>query len=358
VIVRTPLRFRSVVQLAGLLLGLLLQLGLSQPAAAAKRPKTDIVTFDGGNTLVCEIKQLERGKLRVSSSNAGTIDIEWEHVETIQSVFTWELELSDGDRYYGFLSVGEEDRTVVLTDLADILEFSLADVVRLTPIYKTFLGRVDGSLSLGLTYAQANNAATFNFGFDASLRSKKYLRKVSVTSSITDQDEVDRIERNVASFEFSRYLAPPWSVVTSIQGESNNELSLDLRTSLSIGARRQGIQTNSMLLNTLTGLAVNEEKYSTEESSSSSVEVVLQVAFEKFSFDTPEIDVRTSLTLLPNLTDWGRVRLEFDLRLRRELVKDFFLDLTAYESYDSNPGGAAGESSNDWGFTTSLGWSF
>ena len=180
----------------------------------------------------------------------------------------------------------------------------------------------------------------------------------NLVASNRDQDDVDRIERNVANFEFSRFLKPPWSVVTNIQGESNEELNLDLRTSLSVGARRQGIQTNSMLLNTLTGLAVNQEQYTTEEGSSSSVEVVLQVAFEKFSFDTPEIDVKTSLTLLPNLTDWGRIRLEFDLKLRRELVKDFFLDLTAYESYDSNPGGAAGSSNNDWGFTTSLGWSF
>lgn len=313
--------------------------------------------FEGGNILICEIKQLDRGKLRVKTSDAGTIDVEWEHVESVQSVFTYEVELRDGERFYGFPSKGAEPRTLVLTDLADVLTFDLQNIVGLTPIRKGFLGRVDGSLSLGFSFAQANSATNLNFDFDASLRSKKYLRKVSVSSIVSDQENVDRNERDVASFEFSRFLTPRWSAVTHVQGETNQELNLDLRSSIAGGARRQNIQTNSMLLSTLTGLAVNQERYSTEEGANESLEAVLSVEFERFSFDTPQIDFDTSFTVFPSLSEWGRVRAELDLKLRRELMKDFFLDLSAYDSYDSAPPGSA-EATNDWGFTTALGWSF
>ncbi len=341
-----------------LLLGLA-SLTLGLPASAAtSRPKTDLVTFDGGSTLLCEIKQLERGKLRVKTANAGTVDIEWQHVDSVESVFTYEVENSSGDRHYGFLSVGPEPRTVVLTDLAEVYTFELGEIVRLTPIRKTFLGRIDGSLSLGLSFAQANNATNFNFAFNASLRSRKYLRKMSASSIITDQAAVDRIERNIINFEFSRFLAPPWSVATLAQAEKNEELDLDLRASVAVGVRRQNIQTNSMLFATVTGISFNQERYSTQNESSTNVEASLGLEFEKFSFDSPQIDVDTSLTLLPSLSNWGRVRAEYDLSLRRELIRDFFLDITAYYSFDSNQAGDTGESSTDYGFTTSLGWSF
>ena len=43
--------------------------------------------------------------------------------------------------------------------------------------------------------------------------------------------------------------------------------------------------------------------------------------------------------------------------MRRELWKDLYVSVSAYESYDQDPIVADAEQ-NDWGFTTSIGWSF
>ncbi len=72
------------------------------------------------------------------------------------------------------------------------------------------------------------------------------------------------------------------------------------------------------------------------------------------SFSLPP---KVSLAVLPSLSDSGRVRVEFRSRLRREIVKDFFLSLSLYDSYDSDPP-VIGVERNDWGLTSSLGWSF
>ncbi len=64
-----------------------------------------------------------------------------------------------------------------------------------------------------------------------------------------------------------------------------------------------------------------------------------------------------NLTLYEGLNDWGRTRVEADASIRREMLKDFYVTLRAYESYDSQPA-TAGATNNDFGLTFALGWSF
>ena len=53
----------------------------------------------------------------------------------------------------------------------------------------------------------------------------------------------------------------------------------------------------------------------------------------------------------------GRYRPDASVSLRREIVSDFFFDLSFYQTYDSDPPDEAA-SSTDYGFVTSLGYSF
>ena len=76
-----------------------------------------------------------------------------------------------------------------------------------------------------------------------------------------------------------------------------------------------------------------------------------------FRYDTPELDLSTSLQIIPNLSDSGRVRSEFDIKLRWEMVEDLFWELSVYDSYDSDPVLDDAEK-NDYGIVTSLGWEF
>lgn len=74
-------------------------------------------------------------------------------------------------------------------------------------------------------------------------------------------------------------------------------------------------------------------------------------------YDTPELNLTTQLQLIPNLTDSGRLRGEFDISLRWEFIEDIFWQLRFYDSYDSDPV-VVGAEKNDYGVNTSLGWDF
>ena len=39
----------------------------------------------------------------------------------------------------------------------------------------------------------------------------------------------------------------------------------------------------------------------------------------------------------PSLTEWGRQRVQLNSSLKREIVKDFFVGLNVFDSYDSAP---------------------
>jgi hypothetical protein len=69
-----------------------------------------------------------------------------------------------------------------------------------------------------------------------------------------------------------------------------------------------------------------------------------------------EVDSDFEFFLYPGIIDSGRLRGELDARIRREIAKNLFLELSGYYSFDDQPSVGAEES--DYGINTSLGWSF
>ena len=73
---------------------------------------------------------------------------------------------------------------------------------------------------------------------------------------------------------------------------------------------------------------------------------------------TKVIDVTVTFDVIPVLTQAGRVRLEANAEGRHEFFKDFFFKATVFDSYDSKPPTGGATRKNDFGVTTSVGWSF
>jgi len=325
-------------------------------ARASYAERSDVVTLSNDDQITGEVKELRRGKLRFKTDHLGTIDIEWEHVVELVSKETFEVEVESGETYYGILDAGPEKATLSVSTAEDTWLLAMDDVVLITPIGATFLSRIDGSFDLGLTFASANTATTFNTAFQASHRTRKYLRKLDFSSIYTDQENADEIQRTVSTFELSRFIGQKWNTVAAARLESNEELGLDLRASVTAAMRRTLRQTNQSLFSAQTGLVVNEEKY-TGATSTENLEAVGSIAYEKFQFHDPETEFSISFAVLPSISNSGRVRAELESRLRRELISDFFLALSLWATHDSEPPVEDLEQT-DYGFTTSLGYSF
>jgi len=87
------------------------------------------------------------------------------------------------------------------------------------------------------------------------------------------------------------------------------------------------------------------------------VEVVAGFTWANFAYDFPNTDVKVQAIGYLGLNQWGRLRLEANASLKREIFKDFYVGVKAYESYDSEPP-TEGAEKNDWGLSLTLGYSF
>lgn len=347
-------RTRDVLRM--LLLAVLLAPGTARPA-----PKTDVIVLVNGDQFTGEIKSLEHNKLKVSTDHMGTVYVEWDKIRRVQSNQYLLLERTDGSRYYGqWVAGGAEQQLAVSRDPGRKPEpVNMNSVVRAQPIEGgRLIDRLDGYASAGMDYAKASGRGSIDLAAGVSSRTR--IRKWSLDGSMTltddgsDEDSTD--ERWNLGGLWRRFLPDRyfWEGFSSL--DRNTELDLNLRALAGGGMGRYLVQTNLAEWIVAAGLAYSHENYTGGERFDS-LEAALTTSFALFRYDFPETDINGTLTVLPSLTKSGRYRSEADLRAKYEFVDDLYFELRLYGSYDSQPPAEDTEKS-DYGFVTSLGYSF
>lgn len=331
-------------------------LGFGWSGQVRAADKTDVVFLKNGDRITCEVKALERGRLTVKTDSMGTISIEWDEVDRLASLQHLEVELETGEKYFGTLDQEPVAGKVRIVSEDGDAELEMPTVVRMVPIEESRWKRLDGSLDFGFGFTSANNSSQFTLGSEVRQRTRSFLRTGRLSSTLIDQEDGERTRRQSLDGGVLRFLANRNFVGGNLQFQKNEELGLDLRSLVAIGFGRHAVQTNTKEFSVFGGLALNQEKFEGTESSSST-EALGGFQFAMFKFDDPETDVRVNLFVYPSLSESGRVRAEFDARLRREIVKDFFFTISVYDSYDSDPP-IEGIETNDYGLNSSIGWSF
>ena len=192
---------------------------------------------------------------------------------------------------------------------------------------------------------------------DATRRGERLGLTLNVSSLLTSQEGVENTSRQVVDLQIQRYLPRRWLVAVLTQFQQNEELQLDLRSTLGAGGGRYLIQSNRTILSLPGGMSFTREKFTGPETGESNAEALAILDFQTFTFDDPETDISARLSVVPSLTQAGRVRIDFDSRVRREILKDFYFSLSFFDNYGSEPGLVDAER-NDYGFISSFGWTF
>ena len=170
-------------------------------------PKTDIIELLNGDRITCEIQKLERGKLTVKTDGLGTISIEWNDVARITSPSNFVIELESGLRYFGTLVAGDA-RTVNVATTAGVDKLDLGAVVRINPLGRSFWRRLDGSISAGFNFTQANVETQWTFSSKVTYRGRNWVSSVTGDSLLTDREDAEKQTRNNVSLIAQRLLGP------------------------------------------------------------------------------------------------------------------------------------------------------
>jgi Protein of unknown function, DUF481 len=323
-------------------------------ASTAYAAKTDIVELTNGDRITCEIKKLDRGKLTVKTDGLGTIAIEWDDIKTIASTARFDIELKDGRRTYGSLG-SAAPRMVDVVDASQKERLALGDIVRLAPVGRTLWKKLDGSISAGFSFTEANQQTQWTFDSTMSYRSRYWLTELSADSLLTSQQDADSQTRNTLTLQSARFLHPRWSALGFLEFQQNEELSLDLRSLVGMGFSRTLASSNRTLASIVGGAAFTHEQYA-GESGQDVAEAVAGASWEFFTFDGRATNLSTSAMTYYALNFDGRVRAELNASFKSDIVGDLYWSINTFESYNSRP--PAGQKSNDFGVSATMGWTF
>ena len=326
-------------------------------AGSLHAQKTDVIILINGDHITGEIKKLERGRLEYSTDDMSTLSIQWEKIVRITSNKFFQVETTSGDKYFGTIEEPTESGTMVV-QLIERYTLPMISVVKISPIKQSFWSGLDGYVDIGLSFTKARRVFNLQTAAEVRYRGRKWGFKINGTTYFERRDDVeDDIERNNASLQLERFLVHQWSIALNNEWSSNTEQDLDLRAQFGLSGIWTTVQTNSSLLRLSGGVNLNRERFNSSDTVTVSGEAVLGGDFLVFRFDSPKLDANTSLFVFPSVTELGRIRIQFDTRFSYELLKDFTVALTFWDSFDSRPGSTTAQK-NDLGVTFGLGWKF
>ena len=351
---RTRPRPRRLIGLSALVLAV----AILSPTVVA-RPKTDVLVMKNGDRLTCEIQTLERGQLQIKTDyTMGVIIVDWDKVERIETQQRFQVETTDGrilagalekkDPQADYISVIEDDQPVQVPQ---------SDVVVVRELDTGLWDRLDGGIDYGFSFTKANSRTQSNLNMSLEYNTAHWTllnRSNFIFSGQSDGADTRRLE--LTNIYVQNLKRRNWFALGIANFLRNSEQQLDLRSTLGGGIGRRLIRSNRSELTTVTGLVFSGEKFSPEtgQERADNAEVLLGTQYSTFQFDSTSFEMR--LLVYPNLTDLGRVRMDFITDIKLDIVGNLYWNASFFDNFDSRP--PAGTSRNDISITTSVGWSF
>jgi len=331
----------------------LLVCGLVLSLAVDARPKTDVIYLANGDRLTGEIKKLENGLLSYSTDNMGTVHIEWENVARADANYFFRVRTASGRRFFGTIDESTEPGKVRVLHAGGEESLAILDVVAITPIDDTLQERIDTTISVGYSNFKASDSSTLTAGVNVTYADEFSTNTLDARSVVTDNnDEVNKSQQ--VSLERRRLWDNPRNFTFSGAGwETNDELGIEYRVGLGFGLGRNFIDSNRTRLaitGGLQGLTEEDDDGATTES----IEGLIKIDYLTWRFDTPELDLETSVTLYPGITESGRLRSDANISLSWEIIEDLKLNISAFGNYD-NQSSESGDD-YDFGITTGIDW--
>lgn len=347
--VRGPLRAFAI--LATLLLL------VSIDASAKKRD--DVVEF-GASRLVGEVKRVDRGKLYFKTDTTDTIALDWADIERLRSKQYLRLIDRDGRRYYGSLVATDTPAHLAVESKDGRRELPFEDIVSVEPIEATVWDRLDVDASAGYSYTKSNQVEEWSVGLDVDYETEDRSRALNVDLQSSDSEGEDGVVRNVLAYQTLKLRQDHWSSGWLSRLESNDALALDYRATFGFGVGPTFYPRANQRFRILFGVGPSFEKFEGDDSQSS-IESFVATTVDWYRFSEPELDLSSTLRVIPSVTEFGRVRAGLDVSLKWEIFEDFYWELSLYDDYDNEAESDQANdnaSSNDYGISTGIGWSY
>lgn len=336
----------------------------------------DQITLKNGDRLTGTIIKSDGKSLTIKSEFAGTVTVTWEAIEQISADQPLYLTLKDNQVLVGTVVTSAGKLEIRTSDAGTVtIAKDSVQSVRSKAEQTAYQAEIDrlrnpglldlwsGSVDTGLSLARGNSETnTFSLGMNAARTASRDKISVYATSlyaknknkTTGKSDTTANLIRGGARYDVNL------SRRTFIFGfgdlEYNEPQLLDLRLVLGGGFGYHFLKTERTALDVFGGGAVNKEYFSNDpltgkkNDARSSAEVFFgEELTHKLSGRTM---LREKLVFFPNLTNTGEYRVNFDASVITNINKWLGWQLTFSDRYLSNP--LPGTKANDVLLTTGL----
>ena len=373
-------------------IGLLCTLSLCA-AQSWGHAKTDLITVVNGDQITGAVNAMSAGKLSVSTSYAGTVNIKWREIKQIESRYLYEIRLDDGERIYGRFTTNTTENQLTLRVSGQYRQVDIDDIVEVRSIEEELADKLDLQLSSTITADPDNKTLVLFASGTYDVRGGRTNFSARVDDTRNTQDD-KTTSSNASSLQISREFwrergtAQSFRVL-NVRYDTNDELNIDHRGSLGFGLGRYlindlghelgvsaGVQAtqewrgrcdDQVTSNSVLAVVQSDDDEEDEDEDKprkslercADAELFLNFKWHLYSFQKRDMDIFVTGATYPSLTDWGRVRGDLNLIINWELFNNFYWTVNLRTEVD-NAGDREDDSygNSDYTLSTGVSWKY
>ena len=307
---------------AALLLGLWL---VAAGPAVASHPKTDIVTLDKGDRFYGEIKKVTQGTLTLKTASAGTLSVKWSHVVRLVSTFQFQVQLTNGERYYGSLAEPDQEGQLKVVGSGGTHSLPLTEVFWVGPVERGFWRKLTGSVDFGFSYTQSNQAVQYSLAADSQYLGRKTGADLQLSSIFNTQEDAESASNQSLTLTLWRDLNAVGGKTNLFglgQVQSNPNQGFDLRAIAGGGAGLFLRQMSGGFTLLSAGVAFDREYVTGSTDVNSDAQLLLGVRVSRYRTDFPKHSFNLIVNTFTYLTESSRFRAQLNAKVSFEVKND------------------------------------
>jgi Protein of unknown function, DUF481 len=328
------------------------------------REKSDSLVMRNGDRLTCEVKGLDSDTLSISLDYAsGTVSINWGKVDHIESKQLFLVKTQDGLVYSGSLSTpatpgARPTKIEVLEPSAGKVELDKTHVIKIQETDLGFWQPFNGQIGLSSIYNKGNQSFQYSVNADANYTRERWSAAASYNSSLSFSSNAAASTRNEIEVSAQRLLRwNNWYYAGLADFLQSSEQGIQLQSTFGGGIGRYLKNTNKTMISIYSGLAWENIAYQQQVLPATNQQVTAALIvgqLKLFRFD--KTNLTFTATVLPALSDPGRVHSNLNLAYYVKLWSNFKWNASFYGDWDNQP--PTGFSGSNYGTSSGITYTF
>ena len=333
------------------------------PTTAAG-PKEDVLYMKNGDRLTCEIKTMDAGAIYVSLDYVdGTVAVEWSRIARLQRAQLFLVQLDDGSVYTGVIAIdpveGTDSVMVQITRLDGTrMSIEKSRIAGLSRTSDSFWGRLNGSLSSGISFTKGNNTSTYNISSNVNYPRPRWSAALTFNSNLSSSSGASPSTRNQANLSASHLMRwNNWFYTGFVSGLQSAEQEISLQTGLGGGIGRFFKKTSDVRVSGVAGFVWQETAYESSVTTADVQSILGAMLLGKVQYVRfKQMSLVLTADAIPSLSEPGRFYFNTNASYFLKLFGEINWNLSFYGNWDTQP--PAGTTGNDYGLNSGLSWTF